>query len=146
VALGLIAGAGLPVQAAINAQLRAELQAPVTAAAVSFVVATTAAALLLLALAIAGHASPPQLRRTSTMPWWGWLGGFAAAVYVTAGLLAIPVIGAAATVAVTVAGQQLASAAVDHYGLLRLRRRPVGPTRLLGVIILLAGAALIQFA
>jgi transporter family-2 protein len=145
VVLGLIAGAGLPVQAAVNAMLRTELDAPLTAAMVSFTVATTAAAVVLLALVVTGRSSLPRLRGVSTMPWWGWLGGFGAAVYVTVGLLAIPVIGAAATVAITVAGQQLASAAVDHYGLLRLARRPVAPARLIGVVGLLIGAALIQF-
>jgi transporter family-2 protein len=146
VIFGLVAGSGLPVQAAINARLRAELHAPVTAAAVSFVVATTAAALVLLVLIAARRGTAPRLDRTQAMPWWGWLGGVAAAVYVTVSLLAVPIIGAAATVAVTVAGQQVASAAVDHYGLLRLRRRPVGSMRLLGVVALLTGAALIQFA
>jgi transporter family-2 protein len=145
VALGLIAGGGLPVQAAINARLRAELHAPFTAAAVSFVVATATAATLLLVLIVVRRARPPRLDRTPAMPWWGWLGGLAAAVYVTVSLLAIPIIGAAATVAVTVAGEQAASAAADHYGLLRLRRRPVRSARLLGVLALLAGAALIKF-
>jgi transporter family-2 protein len=42
----------------------------------------------------------------------------------------------------TVAGQQLASFAVDRYGLLRLPRRPVSRPRLLGVGVLLVGAAL----
>ncbi|HEU5156742.1 MAG TPA: DMT family transporter [Streptosporangiaceae bacterium] len=146
VVLGLVAGGGLPVQAAINARLRAELDAPLTAAALSFAVATTVAALVLLILIAARRGTAPRLDRTPAMPWWGWLGGAAAAVYVTVSLLAIPLIGAAATVAVTVAGQQLASAAVDHYGLLRLRRRPVGTARLLGVLALLGGAAFIQFS
>ena len=43
----------------------------------------------------------------------------------------------------TVAGQQLASIAVDRYGLLRLARREISARRLLGVAILLAGVALI---
>jgi transporter family-2 protein len=65
-------------------------------------------------------------------------------VYVTAVFLLIPHIGAAPTVALTVAGQQLAGVAVDRYGLLRLPRREISPTRLLGVGVLLAGVALLQ--
>jgi transporter family-2 protein len=56
----------------------------------------------------------------------------------------VPEIGVAATVALTVAGQQLASVAVDRYGLLRLPRRPLSRVRLGGVALLLAGVVLVQ--
>ena len=75
------------------------------------------------------------------MPWWGWLGGFAGAAYVTAVFTAIPVIGTAAAVGLTVAGQQVASVLVDRYGWFRLPQRPVSGTRLAGVALLLAGVA-----
>jgi bacterial/archaeal transporter family-2 protein len=144
IALGLLAGAALPVQGAINARLRAELDAPITVGAFSFVVATAAMALVLAAaLALAGTPRPrvEPLRR---VPWWGWLGGVCGATYVTSVFLLIPEIGAAPTIALTVAGQQLASVLVDRHGLLRLPRRAITRRRLLGVAILLAGVALIQ--
>ena len=52
-------------------------------------------------------------------------------------------LGAAPVVALTVGGQQLASVAVDRYGLLWLARRPISRRRLLGVAVLLAGVALL---
>ena len=55
-ALGLAAGAALPLQGAVNAQLRADLDAPVTAGAWSFVVAA-AAMVAVLALVRAMRAS-----------------------------------------------------------------------------------------
>jgi bacterial/archaeal transporter family-2 protein len=146
IALGLLAGAALPVQGAINARLRSELDAPITVGAFSFVVATAAMALVLgTALALAGAPSPrvAPLRR---VPWWGWLGGLCGATYVTSVFLLIPEIGAAPTIALTVAGQQVASVLVDRYGLLRLPRRPISRTRLLGVTTLLAGVALTQLS
>ena len=142
-ASGLLAGAGLPVQAAINAHLRTDLDAPFTAAAISFVVAT-AAVLLILALAFAGRAVPPHVAGLRGMPWWGWLGGLVGASYVTVSLLAVPEIGAAPTIALSVAGQQLASALVDHAGLFRLPRRPLTLARIVGVLVLVAGAVLLQ--
>jgi transporter family-2 protein len=144
IALGLLAGAALPFQGAINARLRAELDAPVAAGAFSFVVATGAMALVLAAaLTLAGQPRPrvAPLRR---VPWWGWLGGLCGATYVTSVFLLIPEIGAAPTIALTVAGQQVASVFVDRYGLLRLPRRTISRRRLLGVTTLLAGVALIQ--
>jgi bacterial/archaeal transporter family-2 protein len=144
IALGLLAGAALPFQGAINARLRAELDAPIAAGALSFVVATGAMALVLAAaLTLAGQPRPrvAPLRR---VPWWGWLGGLCGATYVTSVFLLIPEIGAAPTIALTVAGQQVASVFVDRYGLLRLPRRTISRRRLLGVTTLLAGVALIQ--
>jgi bacterial/archaeal transporter family-2 protein len=57
--------------------------------------------------------------------------------------VAIPEIGAA-TIALTVAGQQVASMLVDRHGLFRLARRPISATRLAGVLILLWGVVLLQ--
>ena len=142
IALGLVAGAALPVQGAVNAQLRAELGAPAAVGAFSFLVATAAMALALAAVLAAG-ASRPRLAPLTGVPWWGWLGGLCGAAYVTSVFLLIPELGAAPVVALTVGGQQLASVAVDRYGLLRLARRPITRRRLLGVAVLLAGVALL---
>ena len=144
IALGLLAGAALPVQGAINAQLRAELDAPITVGAFSFVVATGAMALTLaVALTVAG-APRPRVAPLRGVPWWGWLGGLCGATYVTSVFLLIPEIGAAPTIGLTVAGQQIASVLVDRYGLLRLPRRAITARRSLGVAALLVGVALIQ--
>jgi transporter family-2 protein len=138
-ALAVLAGAALPVQGAINARLRADLDAPVTVGAWSFVVA---AAAMLVVLAIAGRHPAPRLGCLGRVPWWGWLGGLCGAAYVTSVFLLIPEIGVAPTIGLTIAGQQLASVLVDRHGLLRLPQRPITATRLAGVATLLAGVAL----
>ncbi|MBO4270043.1 DMT family transporter [Microbispora triticiradicis] len=146
VLLGVVAGAVLPVQGAVNALLRREIHQPVATAVISFVVATITIAVVLAALLALGRTPRPRLGGLRTMPWWGWLGGGCAAVYVTATFTLIPAIGAAATVALTVTGQQLASAVIDHHGLLRLPRRPLTAARLAGLALLIAGSALVQLA
>jgi bacterial/archaeal transporter family-2 protein len=133
----------LPVQGAINAQLRSDLDAPVATGAFSFLVAT-AAMLAVLAVLPRFAGRPQQGAGLARAPWWGWLGGLCGAAYVTSVFVLIPEIGAAATVALTVAGQQLASVLVDRHGLLRLPRRAIPPLRLSGVGLLLAGVALIE--
>jgi bacterial/archaeal transporter family-2 protein len=143
--LGVLAGAALPVQGAINAQLRADLDAPLTAGAVSFLVATAGMAIL-LAAALSAGAPRPRIEPLRDLPWWGWLGGLVGASYVVSVFLLIPEIGAAPTIALTVAGQQIASVFVDRYGLLRVSARPVTTTRLAGVALLLAGVLLITLA
>jgi transporter family-2 protein len=142
VGLGLAAGAVLPLQGAINAQLNAELDAATTVGAFSFFVATTAMALVFGGILAAG-APRPRVDPLRRVPWWGWLGGLCGATYVTAVFLLIPEIGAALVVVLTVAGQQLASVAVDRHGLLRLPRCEISRRRLAGVAVLLCGVALI---
>ncbi len=146
VTLGLLAGAGLPVQGAVNARLREQVGAPLAVGAISFTVATLAIAAVLLALLALRRTPAPRLRALPSMPWWGWLGGICAATYVTGTFLLLPVIGAAVTVALTVSGQQLASAAVDRFGWFGMPRRPLTPSRVLGLALLLAGSALVQLA
>jgi transporter family-2 protein len=144
VLLGLVAGAALPLQGAVNAQLRADLDAPVAVGAFSFAVATAAMALVLLGALAFHRVSLPRLAPLRRLPWWGWLGGFVGATYVVAVFLLIPRIGAEAAIGLTVAGQQLASLLVDQLGLLRLPRRLLTRPRLTGVALLLAGVALVQ--
>lgn len=143
IVLALLAGAVLPVQGAVNGLLRQDLGAPFAVGAVSFFVATLAMAGGLF-LAMAFRQPRPKLAGVLGMPWWGWLGGFAGAVYVTIVFTAIPVIGTAAAVGLTVAGQQVASVFVDRYGWFRLPKRPVSGLRLAGVLLLLAGVATIK--
>jgi bacterial/archaeal transporter family-2 protein len=140
--LGLAGGAVLPIQGAINAELNAELDAATAVGAFSFLVATAGMALVLGGFLAAG-APRPRVEPLRGVPWWGWLGGLCGATYVTAVFLLIPEIGAAPVVVLTVAGQQLASVAVDRYGLLRLPRREISRRRLAGVALLLCGVALI---
>jgi transporter family-2 protein len=146
VGLGLVAGAVLPVQGAVNAQLRLQIDAPVAVGTISFIVATLAIAAVLAGLLALRRTRTPQLKPLTSMPWWGWLGGLCAAAYVTATFLLIPALGAAVTVALTVAGQQLASAAIDQYGWLGMARRPLTRLRGLGLALLLAGSVLVQLA
>jgi bacterial/archaeal transporter family-2 protein len=142
--LGMTAGAALPVQGAVNAQLRETMDEPLAVALVSFGVATLTIGIVLAALLYAGATPTPRIGRVTAMPWWGWLGGACAVVYVTATFLLIPEIGAATTVALTVTGQQLASAAIDGHGLFRMPRRALTQTRLTGLVLLIAGSALVQ--
>ena len=125
----LLIGGLLAVQAAANVQLSAATRSPFGASAIQLALG---AALLVGVAAVAGMLGA------------GWLGALVGATYVTSVFLLIPEIGAAPTVALTVAGQQVASLAVDRYGLFRLPRRALPPARLAGVAALLGGVALIQ--
>jgi bacterial/archaeal transporter family-2 protein len=142
--LALIAGAVLPVQGAINGLLRIDIGAPFPVGAFSFAIATLSMLIVLVASQALSHAPKPDFAGLREMPWWGWIGAVCGATYVTTMFTAIPVIGTAATVGLTVAGQQIASLFVDRYGWFRLPKRAISALRFSGVTLLLVGVAVIK--
>src|SRR5262245_2617294 len=142
--LALLAGAVLPLQGAINGLLRSGIGAPFVVGTISFAVATLSMLVVLLVSIALTDAPKPHLDGLATMPWWGWLGALCGATYVTTVFTAIPSIGTAAAVGLTVAGQQIASLCVDRDGWLRLPRRDISGLRFGGVALLLVGVAIIQ--
>jgi transporter family-2 protein len=143
--LGLLAGALLPVQGAVNGLLRNDLQAPLAVGMISFCVATASMVLAVLCAAVfMASAFPLGKPRLSQMPWWGWLGGVLGAYYVLIVFMAMPVIGTAVTVGLTITGQQLVSVLVDRYGLLGLPQRSPSLLRIGGVVLLVAGVIVIR--
>jgi bacterial/archaeal transporter family-2 protein len=134
------AGVALPVQFGINAQLAHWLDSPVRAAFVSFLTGT-----IILAAAAALVFKPlPSLSRLGQAPWWVWLGGALGAFYVAGSIVAAPRLGAAALIAVIVAGQSLASVVVDHFGWVGFEPKHVSPGRLAGMALVGAGVVLVR--
>lgn len=142
--LALIAGAVLPIQGAINGLLRLDIGAPFAVGSFSFAIATLSMLVVLIVTRLLGNAPKPALSGLRHMPWWGWIGAICGATYVTTMFTAIPVIGTATTVGLTVAGQQIASLFVDRFGWFRLPQRPISTLRYSGVALLLIGVAIIK--
>ena len=138
----LAAGAMLPIQFGINAQLAAWLGSSVRAALVSFVVG--AAALFVVALAAAR--GWPSGERVTSAPWWVWIGGALGAFYVLGSIVAAPRLGAVTLFVMILAGQALASLLVDQFGWVGFEQHPINALRLAGVALLAAGVALVRFS
>jgi len=138
----LAAGAMLPIQFGINAQLATWLGSSVRAALVSFVVGALALALVTLAFA----RDWPAVDRVSGAPWWVWVGGVLGAFYVLGSIVTAPRLGAVTLFVMILAGQALASLAVDHFGWVGFEQHPVNALRLGGVALLAAGVALVRFS
>jgi bacterial/archaeal transporter family-2 protein len=138
--LALLAGALLPTQAGVNLQLRVMLGHPLAATLVSFVVGTLA-----LAAVVTGLRVPLPLGAAwSRSEWWHWLGGLLGAIYILATIVVAPRLGAATLVAALVAGQMLASLALDHFGWVGFAVHPVNPWRLAGAALIVGGVVLVR--
>jgi transporter family-2 protein len=140
VLLALAAGACLPTQAGINALLNTWTRSPVLTAAVSFGVGTGTLVLYALVLRV----PVPPKEGLSALPWWAWCGGCLGAFFVASAVVLAPRLGAAAMVALIVAGQMGASLVLDHFGWLGYPVHPVSPLRLAGVGLVVAGVVLIR--
>jgi bacterial/archaeal transporter family-2 protein len=136
----LLAGAMLPIQFGINAQLAEWVGGSVRAAFVSFVVGATA---LLVAVLVTARGWPD---RAGDAPWWVWTGGLLGAFYVLGSIVTAPKLGAATLVALILAGQALASLAVDHFGWVGFEEQPITLLKVVGVLLLAGGVALVRLS
>jgi transporter family-2 protein len=130
-------GGLIALQAPINSHL-GKATSTFSAALVSFGVGTV---VLLAIVAVAGqlgdisgavHVRPVYL-----------LGGVLGAAYVTTVLLTVRTLGAGGVTAATVAGQLTTAMAIDRLGVLGLEKTPITAARMLGVVLLFAGMALV---
>ena len=137
VALTATAGLAGAVQAAVMGEL-GERVGIVPAVAFSVVLALLAglAALLVWERSFAG------IRAAAQEPAWLWIGGLMSVFIVLAVTVAPPRIGVAATIGVVIAGNLVSAAVIDRYGLFGQDVIPIDRWRLLGLLLLAAGAAL----
>jgi len=101
-----------------------------------FIVHTGGAVIALIPLLVYGGGKLSQWR---SVPWYV-LGAGVFGLVVIAGIsFMIPRVGVAAAITTVVAGQVLAAAVIDHFGLLEAHLRPMDLTRAIGLAVVLFG-------
>ncbi|MCM0598952.1 DMT family transporter [Periweissella fabalis] len=133
---GILAGVVLANQNPVNAYLRVFVISPYVASLISFSIGTFYIGIVTL---LAGHQLLPTGTQIASNPWWLWLGGVIAAIYLTSNILLFPKLGAVQTVILPILGQVLMGTVIDSFGLFGAKHIPITGTRLLGVGILLIG-------
>ncbi|AZN37846.1 DMT family transporter [Iodobacter ciconiae] len=141
--LALIIGLIVPLQSAVNNQLKGVIGgSTLLAALISFSIGTLTLALITLlsgqkwtGLASLGNAS-----------WWMLTGGLMGALFVFGTTLLAPKIGVAAMVSLIISGQIIASLLFDRFGILGLPIREIGSLRILGAALIAIGVLLVNFA
>lgn len=141
----LAAGIGIPVLAALNAQLGSRLGSPALAAAILFVVAFLAAAAVALVVTTVATGTEP-LSRALSQPRYLYLGGTFVAFYVLSVTWIAPSFGVGNAIFFVLLGQLISAAAIDHFGLLGARPAPISLTRGAGIVLMAAGVLLTQKA
>jgi bacterial/archaeal transporter family-2 protein len=133
--LALSAGALIPFQAAANAALSHALQSVAYAALVLFTIGLlfTCSFLLLQAAPL------PKLSDFLAAPSYGYLGGCIVAIYVLSITYLAPRLGVGNAIIFIVTGQIIASALIDHYGLLGAQVATLTGQKIAGLLIMVLG-------
>jgi transporter family-2 protein len=138
-ALMVAAGVGIPLLAALNANLGQRIGSPVAAGVVLFAVAFGTA---LGVLMVTGDGA--ALARVPGQPHVLFLAGCLVAFYILSITFVAPRFGLANAILFVLLGQLLSAAVIDATGLMGLAARPISGVRLLGLAVMAAGIALTQ--
>lgn len=130
-------GVTVAMQPSINGRL-AERVGVIESSCISFAVGT----LVLVAIILFGGRTG-NLRGIADVRWWELTGGVLGAFFVTMTIVVVPRIGTASAMAATISAQLITGLILDQFGLFGFRTVSMDGKRLLGVVLLLAGAGLV---
>jgi transporter family-2 protein len=80
-----------------------------------------------------------KLGQWRSLPWYAIVAGAFGLVVIGTVSYMIPRVGVAASIITIVAGQLMVGTILDHFGLLGAVERPLDPTRLIGLAVVLVG-------
>jgi len=129
----IIAGAGIPIMAALNAGLGTRLGNPIPAAFVLFLLALAVTAVLTFSNPL------PSKDQVIAIPIHYYLGGLFVAFYILSITWIAPKIGLGNAIFLVLIGQLVAAIIIDHYGLLNASKTSVTAARIAGVGLMVAG-------
>jgi len=129
-------GIAIAIQPSINGRLAAKIGI-IESSCISFAIGALA---LLGGALLAGKGS---FRGLADAPWWTLTGGLLGAFFVTMTIIAVPRIGTTSAMAAVIGAQLATGILLDHLGLFGFRTIPLDGRRAAGVLLLMAGAALI---
>lgn len=135
--LSIVAGLAGAVQVSVMSQLGDRITV-VGATAFATLFTAVVAALLLLVF----RQSFAAYRNAFDHPWWMLMGGLLGLLIIFTITYAGNRLGVAATVGILIAGQLIMGAAIDRFGLFGSTKIPLHWPRVLGIVLLGAGAAL----
>lgn len=140
IALTVLGGVALAVQAFVNGRLAGSLGSVQVAAAVNNGIGLIT--LLAVNLALGSlRRGIARVRAQGGPPWWKYLGGALGAIFVTVSAAGAPEVGVALLTVAIVCGQTGGSLPVDAAGLSPAGKRPLTLPRVLGVAVAIVAVA-----
>jgi bacterial/archaeal transporter family-2 protein len=138
-AWSLLAGAGIPLIGVLNSGVARSVGNSFVATAVMFAMAAIVAFGLTLPLY-----GIPTVAQLGSAPLVSYGAGLLIGFYGLSATIIIPRFGAASFIAYILIAQLLTSAVVDQFGLFGMARRPIEITKLVGLVVIVAGIAVME--
>jgi transporter family-2 protein len=138
--LALITGGLIPIQAATNAEFSRSIGNPFITGLMVFIVGLIGMIFFLLMTRTAF----PMRQQLVSAPLYGYLGGIIVATYVVMITVLVPKIGVGTAIGLIVTGQIICAVAIDHFGLFNVAVRTISHTRVVGMMLMIAGVYLVM--
>ena len=139
-ALALITGALIPIQAATNAAFSKSAGNPVLTGLMVFIIGLAGMILFILV----SKTSFPGRQQLVSAPLYSYLGGIIVATYVVMITILVPRIGVGTAIAFIVTGQIICAVTIDHFGLFNVAVRSISMTRIAGILFMVGGVYLVM--
>ncbi|MBR9829749.1 MAG: DMT family transporter [Oceanospirillales bacterium] len=139
--LALSAGAAIAIQAGMNARLGVVLGNTMLGTSIAFAVACLASLLVL----VLQRSELPGIGRVGSVPVYLWWGGVISAFGVGLLYFLIPRMGMGPMTSFALTGQIVLAVICSHFGWFDQPVRPINGTRLVGMVVLVAGVSLIYW-
>jgi transporter family-2 protein len=133
VLIGLISGVAVGLQSPLASMITQRLGMLESI----FIIHIGGAILIAIPLIFIGGGSLGDWR---SLPWYALAAGSMGLIVVAGVSFMIPRVGVATAITLIIAGQLVISSILDHYGLLGVEIRPINLQRIIGLIIVFAGA------
>ena len=133
-AIMLFAGIGIPIGAALNAELGTKLQSPTLAVGIFFLVAMAVS----LGYVLLVEGIPTSLSAPST-PFYYYLGGLFVVIYVLSVTWIAPRFGIGNAISFVLLGQLISMASIDQFGLMGAPQTSLTLPRVMGLFFMAIG-------
>ena len=143
-AFGIFAGMLSATQIAVNGYLGKVVGYPIKASAISFTVGIIFLAIICIVLHFKNGKSESFKNESAKNPWWMWIGGILGGLYILANVYLSRIVGTGMTVIILLIGSTTGGILVDHFGMFESPKKPINAQKILGVLIMILGAAAIK--
>ncbi|MBQ5952320.1 MAG: DMT family transporter [Lachnospiraceae bacterium] len=140
--MGILLGMGTSVQTAANGYVGKIVESPFRASIINFLVGLTLILIICCVKFVRDGRKFPFTKEKA--PWWSWLGGACGVVFITANAAMSSRIGTGMTLVCSQVGIMLGGILIDQFGLFGNQKRPATAMKILGVVLMIAGAVVIR--
>ncbi|HEX2616371.1 MAG TPA: DMT family transporter, partial [Flavobacteriales bacterium] len=100
--------------------------------------------LAMLAFLLIARPAFPSTQQLAAAPVYGYLGGIIVATYVVMITILAPRIGVGTAIGLIVTGQIICAVLIDHFGWFNVPPHAINSTRIIGMLLMIAGVYLVM--